>query len=272
MKKKVFVAIPTTDSIVDSQVHVLREMAELYKDHIELVYPANVVRRKFHDFARNMLVEEFLASDCDVLWFLDSDITPSLHALDLVALHYDKWQLSGATYPVFMMPASSDSFEVVYTAYEKNPATGALSLKQNVPHEGSEFVDGLATGCLFIKREVFTKLSKPYFEFKFKPETRDLAEGEDLGFCRKVNELGYKFYVDYSIICRHQKLIDLHDVNNYAISYANRSVLRYAEQVKETITPAMQAMYDKGYRKALEDLNAKLQQESSSKSKVLWTP
>lgn len=271
MKKiKIFVAIPTTDSIVDSQAFSLREMVELYGDTVEFVYPKVCTRRVFHDFARNELVNEFLDTDCDLLWFLDSDITPSAYVMDLVKNHYSKWQVAGATYPVFMSPTANGSLEVVYTCYRKNPTTGNLTLS-GVPLRGQEFVDGLATGCLFIKREVFEKLSKPYFEFKFK-ESREMSEGEDLGFARKLSELGIKYFVDYELICRHQKTVDLLDVNNYAIAYSKRQVAAYEESVRDHMQIVLKAAYDKGFLEALERIRKESEAEEEKRAKKIWTP
>ncbi len=244
-KTKIYVAIPTTSGVVDSQVYLLREIEKLYSDKIELVYPEGVVRRIFHDFARNKMAEDFLASDCDILWFLDSDITPPKHVLDLVVLHSAKWKIAGLTYPVFMKPPGSDILEVVYTAYKKNPSTGNMGLCA-VPKEGTDLLDGLATGCLFIKREVLESLKRPYFEFKFSEIDREVKEGEDLGFCRKAHELGYKFFTDFSMTCRHQKNVDLMDVNNYAIQYSNRNVLAYDKAIKAQVQEAVKMAYAKG--------------------------
>lgn len=244
-KIKLYVAVPTTGTVVDSQVYLLRDIEKLYQDKVEFVYPVGCVRRIFHDYARNKMVEDFLASDCDYLWFLDSDITPPKQVLDLLVLHGDKWKVGGLTYPVFMKPPGSDILEVVYTAYKYNESTGNLGLC-GVPKQGLDMLDGLATGCLFIHREVLEKLERPYFEFKFHEVDREVREGEDLGFCRKVSKLGYKFFTDFSMTCRHQKNVDLMDVNNYAIQYSNRNVLEYDRRVKQQTTDAIKAAYAQG--------------------------
>lgn len=267
-KIKIFMSLPTNGFVVDSQEHILRELQDTYRDHVEFVYPIAKVRRIFHDFARNMLVEDFLASDCDVMWFLDSDITPNKQILDLIACHWDKWQVAGATYPIFMTPPGGDIPEVVFTCYQKNEQTGALALNA-VPKEGVGFVDGLATGCLFIKREVFSQLEKPYFEFKFHPETRALEEGEDLGFCRKLAQLGIKVFTDFTMVCKHQKTVDLLEVNNYAIQYSNRSVLEYDKRIKATLNSALAAQYSAGYQAALEAVRKELH---ASQAPTIWTP
>jgi hypothetical protein len=261
-RTKVYVAVPTTSSIVDSQTYLLREIEELYRDKIELVYPSGCVRRVFHDFARNKMAEDFLASDCDILWFLDSDITPPKHVLDLITVHGDKWKLAGLTYPVFMRPPGSDILEVVYTAYKKNASTGNLGLC-GVPKQGTDLLDGLATGCLFIRREVLEKLERPYFEFKYHEVDREIKEGEDLGFCRKVSELGYQFFTDFALTCRHQKTVDLMDVNNYAIQYSNRNVMAYDSRIKESTVAAVKAAYAKGIEEGMK--------RASSQSR-LWVP
>ncbi len=205
--------IPGTGDRVDAQNYYLRRMEKQYGDRIEFVYPEIYVGRIFHDCARNAYVEQFLASDCDILWFLDSDIVPAERTLDLITEYGDKWDLAGAPYPVWMSQAGFDGPQVSFTVYKDRDNDGKL-YPAPIPESGLDFVGGIATGCIFIRRKVLEKLSKPYFEFKYNPETREMTEGEDLGFCRKVNALGFKFFIDYSMLCHHFKKVSLLDVSN----------------------------------------------------------
>ena len=233
MKKvKIYMGVPTTGTLFDSHVHALRELEKKYKDEVELVYPEVLVRRKFHDFARNCIVDEFLATDCDLLWFVDSDVAPPSNILDLVTVHGDYWKLAGAPYPVFMTPPGEKNPQLVYTVYTQ--VNGRMHPKK-IPYKGLDYVEGVATGCLMIKREVLEKLEKPYFQFKYNAETMHIEEGEDLGFCRKVSDLNYKFFIDYSMVCKHQKELCLLEVNNYTIEYANKSVLAYDRAIRPQI-------------------------------------
>lgn len=231
-KIKVYMGIPSTGDRWDVQEYALRAIQRKYADRIEFVYPEVFCSRIFHDYARNQYVEQFLASDCDVIWFLDSDICPHTDVLNLLIDHFDKWDVAGAPYPVFMTPKGYDSPQVVFTAYSHD---GNGFHPTQIPQSGTDFIDGIATGCLFIKKSVFSKLKAPYFEFKYSPETRELIEGEDLGFCRKIRELGTKFFIDYGLVCKHQKKIDLLDVNNYAIQYANNAVLAYDRSIRQRL-------------------------------------
>lgn len=235
-KIKLFVAVPSMGSVVDAQIYALRDLEKKYADQIEFTYPPVLIQRKFHDYARNRMAAEFLNSGCDILWFLDSDVVPPAHVLDLVVKHSQYWDLAGAPYPVFMTPSGYEGPQVVMCVYT-NDGGGLHASK--VPYEGTAFVDGLATGCLFIKRDVFAQLSQPYFEFKYDAESRCISEGEDLGFCKKVNDLGYKFFTDFSMVCKHYKTVDLLDVNNYAINYANQAVLAYDANIRPKIDVLM---------------------------------
>lgn len=231
-KIKIYMAQPSTGTRSSVQVQRMREIQRNYSDRVQFVYPTTYVERIWHDFARNGCVEEFLETDCDVLWFLDSDIVPHPDCLGPMLERYTHWSLAGCPYPVFMSQKGLDGPQIVFTVYRRG-ANGFIP--SPIPESGQDFVDGIATGCLFIKREVFSKLGKPYFEHRFNPETRELIEGEDLHFCRTVNDLGFKFFVDYSLVCKHYKTVDLLDVNNYAIGYANTQVMAYDRVIKDKL-------------------------------------
>lgn len=229
---KVYCGFISTGTRSDQQVAALRRIAKRYKDKIELVYPELHMTRIFHDYARCMTVEDFLHSECDILWFLDSDVCPPDNILDLITEAKEEWKVAGAPYPVFMIPTGYDSQQLVFTVY-KNVGKGFQPAK--IPQSGTGWVEGIATGCIFVKREVFQYLQKPYFEFKYDPETRQMTEGEDLGFCRKMYDLGFKFYTDYSMVCDHFKNVSLLSVNNYALQYANNSVSAYDRGLRSEI-------------------------------------
>lgn len=239
-KVKIFMGVPSTGNIADTQTYALRAIQAKYQDHVELVYPDLCSNRIFHDAARNGIVEEFLQSDCDILWFLDSDVTPPIHILDLVVVYGNKWKVAGAPYPIFMAQSGTENRQVVFTVYKGIKGKGIAPA--DIPMSGIDEVDGLATGCLFIRREVLENLEKPYFQFKFDEESRSPVEGEDIGFCLRMAKLGIKFFVDYSMVCRHHKKLDLLELNNYAIEFAQKSIDRYDAEIRKNLEPAMRRL------------------------------
>ena len=58
---------------------------------------------------------------------------------------------------------------------------------------------GVATGCMLIKREVFEKISRPWFALGM-PEA---WLGEDIFFCRKCKENGIEIWMDASLSIKH---------------------------------------------------------------------
>jgi GT2 family glycosyltransferase len=115
----------------------------------------------------------------------------------------------------------------------------------DIPQTGTDYVDGLGTGCMFIKRAVLEKMQKPYFSFIFREEDRHINVGEDLDFCMRVNDMGYKFYVDYSKVCKHYKTVCLLEVNNYAQEFAGRSIRQYDAMVRPKIDALKAALSKK---------------------------
>ena len=227
--------LPSNGSVADFQGYVLRELQARYSDEIEFVYPEQLVQRIFHDAAREGIIQDFLATDCDILWFLDSDVCPPKHVLDLITMHGNKWEVAGAPYPGFMAQPGESQRQITFAVYKQiapGPDGKPRIAPCAVPEEGAEFIDGIATGCLFIKREVFDKLERPYFEFKYDPITRQPIEGEDIGFCLKMARLGIKFFTDYSMVCKHYKNnLDLLELNNYAMGLVNKYVEPYKREM-----------------------------------------
>lgn len=229
---KVYLGIPSTGQRLDFQCYVLREIEKTYKGRIELVYPSVCAQRIFHDHARSAITREFLETGCDVLWFLDSDIAPPPDVFDFFLKYYDKWSLAGLPYPVFMTPPGGKRQQAVICVYD-NDGIGLKASK--VPKDGVRFVDGLATGCLFIKREVLEQIPHPHFEFEYDPETRGLKVGEDLGFCLKTASLGYQYLTDFSKVCGHYKTVNLLEVVNAATEFAQTYVDEYHAQIKPVV-------------------------------------
>lgn len=251
----------STGTREDLHIYQLDEWRKRYGEHIELVLPDMATHQMFHDSARNTHVEDFLASDCDILWFLDSDVVAPPHVLDLVVHHQDKWKIAGAPYPLWMPTPGTGEMSILFTVYNgvtKRSETGAPRgiFISEMPDSGTAFVDGLATGCLFIKREVFDKLERPWFEFKFDETTRRIQEGEDLGFALKLHDLGIQYFVDYGMVCRHYKRMDLLAMNNYSMQMRNHAIKSYCDEVKPQIEAAYRAAFEAGLKKGRESVSA----------------
>lgn len=146
--------------------------------------------------ARNNICDIAEKQQCTHIMFLDTDMTfpPDTiqkllaHDLDIVGgLYFERYEP--------YKPA----------VFWKHP-DGDYALPHDIPYGQLLECDALATGCMLIKMDVFKRLTKPWFEYRVaeygsKKEIKFFSE--DIVFCERVKELGYKIFVDTSIECGH---------------------------------------------------------------------
>ncbi len=254
-RTKVFLALPSTGQREDYHTYIIDHWRKRYEDDIEFVLPERCENYFQHDFARNSYTERFLESDCDIMLFLDSDVIPPEHLFDFVTVHGSKnWLIAGAPYPLWLARPGTNDMAVCYSAYKGNAPDerGQHGFKMAfVPSQGVEWLDGLATGCLLIRRELFSKLARPFFEFKRNPKTMEVIEGEDLGFALKLQKLGVRYLCDHGMVCGHYKRVNLLEIQNYATRMSNEKVVAFHEQIKDALQQAVQRAANEGYQKGL---------------------
>ena len=74
-------------------------------------------------------------------------------------------------------------------------------------------VDATGGACLLVDINVLKKMDFPYFEFYsgYDRNGRKIRISEDLYFCKKLKELGYKIYVDTSCTNNHLGLLNVNE-------------------------------------------------------------
>lgn len=166
------------------------------KGHMNVgVYPT--LRVQPVDNARNQIVDEFLASTYTHLFFVDADTIPPTDALDkLLAMNKD---IATAITPIVEMDEKGEPWRK-WNCVDQND--------QNVkPNTGILEVKGAGSSCILIKRSVFERLDKPYYQFIMATSSQgnEKQVSEDVHFIVKALNKGIKTYADTSIICKHAK-------------------------------------------------------------------
>ena len=65
-------------------------------------------------------------------------------------------------------------------------------------------VEGVGMGCCLIKTKVFEKMEFPYFKLEWRTKEKiNYQIAEDLYFCEKAKEQGFKTYLNTGILCEH---------------------------------------------------------------------
>lgn len=138
---------------------------------------------------REKVVRRALERGSEWVWFVDDDHTFGHTALlDLLAHDVP---VVGALYLQRKTP-----FLPIAMGEKDENGWWPLDLEK-CPQHGLVSVDGIGTGGLLVKAEVFHELGEPWFQY-----TAEMSE--DLFFCRRVREeLGLPIYVDLDVPLGH---------------------------------------------------------------------
>jgi len=156
---------------------------------------------------RNDIVRNFMEEKSDVLVLLDTDTIPPSDILVKLLPHLKEYGVASGLY----MENTGTYLPVAYSEQQDHP--DGFPIWQRLQKWEGELIEvaGVGLGCCAIKKEVFEKLKHPYFDWEFdetkgykRPrEKGHLSIGEDLYFCRKVKDAGFKIAVDTSCLCDH---------------------------------------------------------------------
>ncbi len=148
--------------------------------------------------ARNACVERALASKPrpDYILFVDDDVLLPWDAL--VRLHEHNLPIVGGMYHLKQIPS--------YPLLWRNNDRGGY-LRPGVDYKIGDLVevDGTGCGCVLFKTEVFEKITPPYFKTgpTLTPDGTEFHT-EDAWAYRKLQQAGYKIYVDTAVNCGHE--------------------------------------------------------------------
>ncbi len=144
------------------------------------------------DDSRNQIVEHALEVGYDYIMWIDSDMILPKDTL-MKLLSHDKDIVSGVY--THKLIGGKDAVAKRYKKDEEDIYED-IPLKEITAKEQLIEIDGVGFGCVLTKVDVFRNIEKPYFVYK--PDF-----GEDIYFCRKAQEKGYKIFLDTSILCGH---------------------------------------------------------------------
>jgi GT2 family glycosyltransferase len=149
--------------------------------------------------ARNHIAEEAIAKHAKYLWFIDDDV--AVPTLAIRKLIYELEQNPEAMVIGGIYCSKTEPPEPVVFQGKGQGAFWQWKL-------GDVFeCDGIGTGCMLIKTELFAKLEKPWFktidEACTDPAQFKNQQTDDLYFCDKVIDAGYKILAHGGVQCLH---------------------------------------------------------------------
>lgn len=152
-----------------------------------------IPERTLPDIARNNIADLAVAHGFDFVWFLDNDMVYEDSDILIKLLNHNV-DVVGVQAHTRLSPF----FPCVFKR------SGVLYETIDVYDKGLVEVDAIGASCMLVKTEVFRKVPRP-FEFipvRLMGLNKDRI-GEDVGFCRRIKEAGFKVYVDSDIDIWH---------------------------------------------------------------------
>lgn len=152
--------------------------------------------------ARNALTDYSLKKEYDYTLWVDADIVlPKNFLVKMLAIMKEKKDafLACGYYNKKIIGATITE---LYGYTEDGKAIQNIK-EQVLPKEGVYEVQGCGLGCSLVKNSVMKEVLDKYkmcFEYRQHP---GVLVSEDLDFCNKSKELGYKMYADVSMKCLH---------------------------------------------------------------------
>jgi len=137
---------------------------------------------------RERLAEEALKDGADAILWIDSDMRFPKDALQI---------LLSRKLPIVGVNATTRRFPVLPTALDYDQETKDLVKVTSKDKTGLEEVLGLGFGMVLIRKEVFQKVEKPWFWFEQTDKGGTI--GEDIYFCVKAFDKGFKTVLDHDL-------------------------------------------------------------------------
>jgi hypothetical protein len=182
------VCTPARDQVHTNYCYCMVNMVAYHTLNTEDAISLKLMQGTIIQNQRADLCLDAMKEGCTHILFIDSDMT---FPQDMVQrlLKHDK-EIVAANCARRRMPTGPTAQN-----YDEN---GKRIPVYTMPDStGLEEVGSIGTGIMLIKREVFEGMSEPWFDMPW--QTTRGYMGEDVFFCKKAQELGYKVYIDHDV-------------------------------------------------------------------------
>jgi glycosyltransferase involved in cell wall biosynthesis len=189
--KRILIAIPTNKYIEPETFKSIYDLdiPEGYEVDFQFFYGYQI------DQIRNLIAE--WAKRYDYLFSVDSDIVLPSDSLRKM-IDADKDIVTGLY--IQRIP-NTHTIEV----YMVNPTGGLSNIPQELlfQHNGLVEVAGCGFGCCLVKGDVFRRMEYPHFYYQSALDHKNTVS-EDVYFCKKARDLGFRVWADTTIVCDHK--------------------------------------------------------------------
>ena len=178
----VMIAVPAMEMVnAEFAQHLAMAAANMVANGVKINCAFTIARRN--------LVDIFLKSDFDYIWWVDSDMKFPIDApmrllargKEIVGANYRRRRFPNPNFTG--MSGSAGKFTEFQTTDQSPPM---------------ELIDVLPHGMVLCKREVYERIPQPHYLQEFIPSL-NLEIGEDIFFCQQAQKAGYQIWCDQEL-------------------------------------------------------------------------
>ncbi|NPE27050.1 glycosyltransferase [Methanococcoides sp. SA1] len=164
--------------------------------------------------SRNRILSYAVENDYDYVFMMDVDVIPPVDVIERLLAH-EKDIVSGIYFNVFMVDGkksicpiawkgfSDEEFEEIRDKVSSEHVVSKEDLRRHLTPEetnGGELHEVIipSCGCMLLSREAFGKLKYGLLDV---PE--GFSTSDDIYFCKKARENGFRIYCDTVLQCEH---------------------------------------------------------------------
>jgi hypothetical protein len=155
------------------------------------------------------IVKDILNRDYDYWINIDSDNPPMQNPVNLV---FEDRDVIGCPTPVWhWSPEKAGDRPIYWNGYDYVSEEDGYA--EHGPPEGLQSVDAVGTGCIVIARRVLEhpKMQHGCFQRSTTSDGR-VIKGNDIMFCERARDAGFKIWCHYDFPCRHFSELNLEEV------------------------------------------------------------
>ncbi len=171
---------------------------------------------KAHNFipaagARNFFCRNMRDTDADWLLMIDNDMSPGANLLDTIK-HAPEDAM--VVVPRFHLWDHDAGTTKLCWGLERDPMVlpGGAGAKGHKIESGFHELTKCGTGAIFIRPALFSKIPAPWFWYTINDD-QSMVATEDINFCTKVREHGYKIYGNANVEVGHHHTVNLLRLN-----------------------------------------------------------
>lgn len=183
---RVLVAVPCQDQCASWFAYDLGRLTA-YSVAAGLSINMGLIKTAFLPSSRMQLAQMAIKARTSHILWLDSDMRFPKDALLKLLKHNEP--IVASSYSMRRMPLGPVAYKTLDTSqpvYIPNDATGLVE------------VGMVGMGLMLTETRVFETIPSPWFASEWRPEYRDY-EGEDVYFCRRAKEQGFRIMVDQGL-------------------------------------------------------------------------